>query len=230
MWFASIDGINMYDGYEITVFKNIPGDSTSLPHNRTFRGFEDSEGTIWISTESGLARFNRNSKTFTTFKYSDSDAEPSNRVIDIFEDSKNMLWVTTQNGTLEFDRVKEKFNSYDVIKTDNNIATFGAYSGVITENKAGELYNFSWSFGLLKFDYEGSVFVQIDLKDNFNDYLSSKVYFDSVFDPDGNLWIGFSDGLAKIDLKEMTAYDITPFQRQKNPNGWDCQRRNRIIS
>ncbi len=220
MWFASIDGINMYDGYEITVFKNIPGDSTSLPHNRTFRGFEDSEGTIWISTESGLARFNRNSKTFTTFKYSDSDAEPSNRVIDIFEDSKNMLWVTTQNGTLEFDRVKEKFNSYDVIKTDNNIAAFGAYSGVITESKAGELYNFSWSYGLLKFDYEGSVFLQIDLKDNFNDYLSSKVYFDSVFDPDGNLWIGFSDGLAKIDLKEMTAYDITPFQRQKNPNGW----------
>ncbi len=37
MWFATADGINRYDGYEIIVYKNIPGDTTSLPANVTFR-------------------------------------------------------------------------------------------------------------------------------------------------------------------------------------------------
>jgi hypothetical protein len=213
LWFATIDGINMYDGYENTIFKNIPGDSTSIPHNRIFRVMEDSEGTIWFTTENGLARYARNSGTFKTFKYSESNAESSNRVINIYEDSKKMMWVSSLEGTFEFDRAKEIFIKYDVIQTDNNVIKDLGYSGVITENKAGELYNFSWNYGLLKFDYEGSVFIQMDLKDDFNDYLSSKVYFDAEFDSNDNLWIGLSEGLAVIDLSDMSGVEITPFRK-----------------
>ncbi len=220
MWFTTLDGLNRYDGYENIVFKNIPGDTTSLPHNRTNRLLEDSEGTIWVSTEDGLARYNRNRGTFTTFKYSESNAERSNRVFDIYEDSRKMMWVATTEGYFEFDRINEEFKKYDVIKTDNSIASFVAYCDVIIENKAGELYSFSWDFGLLKFDRTDSLFVQLVLKDNFNDYLRAKVYFDASFDSENLLWIGHSNGLAKIDLEEKNGYDITPFKKQDNPSNW----------
>ena len=220
MWIATIDGLNRYDGYENIVIKNIPGDSTSLPHNRTYNLFEDSEGTIWVSTENGLARYNRKRGTFTTFKYSKSNAEGSNRVFHIYEDSRKMMWVASMEGTFEFDRIKEKFKKYDIVKTDNSIIEYNGYCGIIAENIAGELYNLSWSNGLLSFDYDDSVFTQIALKDNFNEYLTEKVYFDADFDPDNNLWIGISDGLVKVNFTEMTGYDITPFKKGDNPSNW----------
>jgi two-component system sensor histidine kinase ChiS len=33
MWFATLDGLNKYDGYTITVYSNKTGDSTSISDN-----------------------------------------------------------------------------------------------------------------------------------------------------------------------------------------------------
>ena len=214
MWFATSDGLNVYDGYQITIFKNIPGDTTSLPHNHVHRLLEDTNGIIWITTENGLARYNRKSKTFKTSRYSESNTEGSNRVFDIFEDSRRKLWVSTRYGTFEFDRLSEKFITYDVMQTDNNIVEFGsAYTGNIFENGNGELFHLTWSFGLVKFDYDASLFVQIALRDNFNKNLEEKVYFSTLFDEEGHLFIGHSNGLVKLDLKNNIGFDITPFKR-----------------
>ena len=49
MWFGTIDGgLNRYDGYTFKVYKNIPGDSTSLPKNRVEVLYEDHAGQLWI--------------------------------------------------------------------------------------------------------------------------------------------------------------------------------------
>ena len=190
IWFATADGVNKYDGYEITVYKNIPGDTTSLPANVTFRLYEDSEGTLWVSTDNGLARYNRTKDTFTTFRYSSSNEETTNRVIDIFEDSRKKLWVTALSGTFEFDRKSGQFKSYEIMKTDNSIVEYTTYGGIINENSTGELYNVCAGYGLLKFDYEASLFVQVDLKDNFNNKLTGGIYWGLIFDQDKNIWLG----------------------------------------
>ena len=41
LWFGTTDGLNRYDGYEFKVYKNIPGDSTSLPSSNIFLVTED---------------------------------------------------------------------------------------------------------------------------------------------------------------------------------------------
>jgi ligand-binding sensor domain-containing protein len=33
MWFSTHDGLNKYDGYKFTVYKNLPNDEKSLSHN-----------------------------------------------------------------------------------------------------------------------------------------------------------------------------------------------------
>ena len=50
MWFATHDGLNKYDGYKFTIYKNIPNDPKSLSHNNLWRILEDKKGT------SGLLR------------------------------------------------------------------------------------------------------------------------------------------------------------------------------
>ncbi len=40
IWFGTDDGLNRYDGYEIKVYRNVPGDSASLPENIIWSMFE----------------------------------------------------------------------------------------------------------------------------------------------------------------------------------------------
>src|SRR6187397_785447 len=47
MWFATASGLNRYDGYSIKVFRNIPGDSTSIASNEVNRLYEGPGGMLW---------------------------------------------------------------------------------------------------------------------------------------------------------------------------------------
>ncbi len=65
MWFSTHDGLNKYDGYKFTVYKNLPNDKNSLSHNNLWRIIEDRRGNIWIATwGGGLNMFDRADRTF----------------------------------------------------------------------------------------------------------------------------------------------------------------------
>ncbi|VAX23981.1 diguanylate cyclase/phosphodiesterase (GGDEF & EAL domains) with PAS/PAC sensor(s), partial [hydrothermal vent metagenome] len=221
MWFTTADGVNIYDGYNITVLKNIPGDSTSLPSNQTYRMLEDKQGIIWTTTDEGLARYERNTNSFTAFKYSNSTAAQANIVVHVYEDNKNNLWVSTKDGTLLFNRETEKFQRYEVMNIDNSIANYVNFGGAIIRSNDGDLYTISQSFGLLKFDYEALLFVQVPLKDNFQEKFLLTRAFDVAVDSENNLWLAKTNGLFKVDLEENIGYDLTPFERTSQRNFWD---------
>ncbi len=54
MWFGTVDGLNRYDGYQVSIFKTNKDDINSLSNN-TIRGLvEDHDNRIWIGTDGGL--------------------------------------------------------------------------------------------------------------------------------------------------------------------------------
>jgi len=212
IWIATRDGINIYDGYNIKVLKNIPGDSISLVDNITYRVLEDSRGSIWVASEGGLSKYDRKKDTFRNFFPSGTAGSDGNTTYRVYEDSRKKLWASTTEGLLEFNRDTEEFIRYDVMKSDNSVAFFVNYGGSVCENNNGELFTISQSWGLLKFDYEASLFVVIPLKNNFNERISGSInIFASLFDEENNLWFASSRGLVKIDIDKKSGYDITPF-------------------
>ncbi|HOZ51255.1 MAG TPA: two-component regulator propeller domain-containing protein [Chitinophagaceae bacterium] len=65
MWFGTGDGLNKYDGYKVTVYRNDPKDSLSLNDNTISGLFEDDQGNIWVSTRNkGLSIFNKRTESF----------------------------------------------------------------------------------------------------------------------------------------------------------------------
>lgn len=67
IWVATRDGLNRYDGNEIRVFRNIPGDTLSLSDNYVRCLSEDRNHTLWIGTSDGLNRFDPVTQTFRRF-------------------------------------------------------------------------------------------------------------------------------------------------------------------
>lgn len=66
LWFATKEGLNRYDGYSFKVYRNIPGDPTSLADNQIFSMTQDHTGRIWIGTRTqGLQLFDPVREVFT---------------------------------------------------------------------------------------------------------------------------------------------------------------------
>jgi len=70
LWFGTDDGLNRYDGYTFEVYKNIPGDQTSISSNIITGLIEDFESNIWIATNGGgLNKFDRRTERFERYRH-----------------------------------------------------------------------------------------------------------------------------------------------------------------
>ncbi|HNE29522.1 MAG TPA: two-component regulator propeller domain-containing protein, partial [Saprospiraceae bacterium] len=53
MWFATLDGLNRYDGNSFKVFRNDPSDPHSINSDFVLELFEDTHGVLWVITDRG---------------------------------------------------------------------------------------------------------------------------------------------------------------------------------
>ena len=106
MWFATNNGLNRYDGYEITVFKHDPSNPDTISDNITQVLFVDSHGDLWIGTEGGgLERFDREKETFIHHLHDPDDPTSisSDFIYAIDEDTSGALWLGTLDGLNVYD-------------------------------------------------------------------------------------------------------------------------------
>ena len=93
IWFGTDDGLNRYDGYNFKVFRNIPGDSTSLSDNSIWALTIDRKGNLWIGTKAGFVnRYDPLTEKFTSWEIKSTFAE-ENSVTTLYEDSKAQIWI-----------------------------------------------------------------------------------------------------------------------------------------
>ncbi|MCD4771823.1 MAG: hypothetical protein K8R41_00400 [Bacteroidales bacterium] len=102
IWIGTDDGLNRYDGYNIKIYRNIPGDTTSLSSNRIKSVFADDNGCIWVGTISGgLNKYNPVSNKFTRYYFQTSLKELYGNIINsIAKDTNGILWIGTNNDGL----------------------------------------------------------------------------------------------------------------------------------
>ncbi|MEO1011653.1 MAG: two-component regulator propeller domain-containing protein [Bacteroidota bacterium] len=112
MWFGTFDGLNKYDGANITVYKHDPRKKGSISNNRIQALFEDSKQNIWVGTTSGLNRYNPKKDEFTVYLYSDTipNSVSHQNIKAIHEDENGFIWIGTIGGGLN--RYNPKSDSF----------------------------------------------------------------------------------------------------------------------
>ena len=119
MWFATLDGLNKYDGYTIKVYRNKTGDSTSISDNVINCLYVDPPifgGSLWIGTRGeGLDKFNQLNETFESYSNNGSNSLIiSNKNVTSIIGTENFLWVGTTNGLNRIDRKTKSTKQYFV--------------------------------------------------------------------------------------------------------------------
>ena len=118
VWLGTNDGLNRYDGTHFTIFKNNPGNISTISGNIITDILEDDQHILWIATaDGGLTKYDYRlepSKQFRQFKNlpGDSTSIPVNIINKIVQDSAGYLWLATSGYyVLRFDKKNERFVS-----------------------------------------------------------------------------------------------------------------------
>jgi PAS domain S-box-containing protein len=197
LWFGTQDGLNRYNGYEFTVFKNDPDDKDTLSYSGVVSLLQDRSGAIWAGTwGGGLNRLDPATGRFTRYRHDpeDPDSLSNDIILTLYEDSQGRLWVGTNGGGLDlFDPAGGKFihHTHDPERADSlssdNISA-------ILEDPSGELWVGTGGFGtpgsgLNRFDpATGKALVYRSAPDDPRT-LGSDTISAILRGPDGALWI-----------------------------------------
>ena len=74
IWLGTNEGLNRYDGYDVTVYNSNPFDATALSGNRIWDIYKDTSGDIWALTDKGLDRYIYGKNRFRRFR---TDSRPT---------------------------------------------------------------------------------------------------------------------------------------------------------
>lgn len=100
-----------FPGLQATALASRPGDPSSLSDDRVQAIFEDSSGTLWVSTFNGLNRLDRDRGSFDRFAHDpeNPDTLASNRIWGFAQAAGGDLWIAHDTGVDRWDAESETF-------------------------------------------------------------------------------------------------------------------------
>ncbi|MBT1701884.1 two-component regulator propeller domain-containing protein [Chryseosolibacter indicus] len=110
MWFGTRDGLNKYDGYEITVYKNEFNDPSSISSNTINDIVGDKDGNLWIATWKGLNKFNRQKEQFVRYINNNERTGTirSNLINCLSIDEEDNIWIGYEDNCFDRFNIKTK--------------------------------------------------------------------------------------------------------------------------
>jgi PAS domain S-box-containing protein len=216
MWFGTRDGLNKYDGYKFTIYKNDPHNPHSISNNFIKSILESKDGTIWIGTiGGGLSRFDRQKSLFTNYKNDPHNPHSisDNFVNSILEDSKGNLWIGTQRGLNLLDRGKNQFVHY-IHHAKDNYSISDDYVRIIFEDSEENLWVGTFNGGLNLLDPSRKTFTHFQHDEKNSKTLSHNNVYTIFEDAQHRLWIGTNGG--GLDLFSKKNQEFQHYKHDDN--------------
>jgi signal transduction histidine kinase/ligand-binding sensor domain-containing protein/DNA-binding response OmpR family regulator len=215
LWVGTRTGLNrtvLNDTKEFTHFEHYvldKNDLNSLSDNRISIIFEDTNQEIWIGTNWGLNKYdpeNNNFVRYMPYKEEYRTGPGLNIITSVFEDSQGTFWISARGGMNILERSTETFIQLNEIEK-NKQCNFNTYARTIYEDLKGDV----WFGGgkLRKLSRQDTCILDFSLGETVqNDGYNIDV---SCFGEDllGDLWIGTSMGLFKLNRDDMSFTSLT---------------------
>jgi GAF domain-containing protein/streptogramin lyase len=194
IWMAHYEiGLSRFDlAREVIVatFQVDPGNDNSLSDDRLMDIIGGSDGTLWVTTRSGIEHFDPATGRFTPYLHDPDDPESlAERVLALYQDEDGLVWLGTEGeGLQRFDpeegRVTARYREAEGLP--NNVI----YS--IVPDEIGRLW-LSTNKGLAQFDPEAATFQTYTVQDGLQ---SNEFNWGAHFRaPDGEIFFGGVDGI-----------------------------------
>ncbi|HEX9513884.1 MAG TPA: two-component regulator propeller domain-containing protein [Puia sp.] len=218
LWFGTRDGLNKYDGYQITIYRNDPKTRGSISNNFISDIIEDRQGSIWIATRGGgLNRYDREKDQFTAFMTEGAGSPgrdhqgrndqgggagriPSDLLTSLAEDQVGNLWVGSEDqGLIYFEPGPGRFTQY-INKRRNGQSLSSDYVRDVLVDSRQNVWVGTYGNGLNLLDKASGSFTRFLHREKDSSSLCSDYVWILFEDSRHRLWIGTDGGgLDMID-------------------------------
>ena len=216
LWISTLDGLNRYDGYRFTAFKNIPGNPHSIIHNSTWRVAEDANANLWIATDRGAAFYDRTHNRFVNYnladRYPEFDQEQIIQSVSVYVDAKDRVWLGTIDNAFRFDAQENHFLPVKQEAADSANAQVHVYFDFVQDSQ-GLLWAASFQYGLLLFDESRDLFRQADMDSTDRRRLVKDIVTHITIDSNDNIWVLTSNHVFKYKPHEQQLQHRLTFEQ-----------------
>ena len=209
MWFGTrTGGLNRYNGYEFTVFKNNPQNKNSLSSNEVISLYEDFSGTLWVGTRNGgLNRFDLHLEKFEHIELA-GVSENRYTVSSILSKDEHTLWLGTCKGLYTYDILTNQTELVLDNSVAGNITSVTRYDKnriLLASTEKLTLYNIGQN-RIMQYSFHPESIAKAPgdkITPVFVDYLD-------------NIWVGSVEGLLMFTLdssgklKEQSSLEYMP--------------------
>ncbi|HEX5170188.1 MAG TPA: two-component regulator propeller domain-containing protein [Cyclobacteriaceae bacterium] len=218
IWVATDNGLNSFDrktGIFIR-YRHDPENSRSISSN--FLVFwprtglkEDHEGNLWIGTDKGLNKLNRDRTVFTAYFNNSTGANSisSDIIMSLEIDLAGILWAGAWSGKLNKADLNKK--AFGLIRHDQDNINSLSNNEVtaIVEDAAGIIWISTFGGGLNRWDKKANQFTHYKHDLNNPGTLKNDSLGALLEDRDGQLWVGNGAVLSKLNKQtgEFTHYN-----------------------
>ena len=169
---------------------------------------QDRQGFMWFGTDDGLNKYD--GYTMTTYYHNPKNKNSLNgsTITAIYEDTDSNLWIGTEGGLNRYDRTNDKFIRHNQWQ-----------QGPITdflELTDGKIIFSTRNNGLHVFDPKTNSAKILTHDNNDTSSISNNSVNAILKDRNGNIWIGTSDGLNLLDVKNYKFIRIKKDDKDEN--------------
>lgn len=198
MWVGTNRGLNRFDGYYMSHFTAVPGDSLSLTNNHITAIAEDPDSNLWIGTSYGVNIKPPGSHLFrqvSLFDHNAFNCNDVNNINDIFVSGTGKVYLGTHQGFFTYHNGVFRHFLIDSLRTDadvNNVFCFA-------EDTGGSIWMGTNTFDLIRLD-PGGWYERIGLPALFEGKYVQGLQ-KMLVDSDQRLWIGSQSGMYVYDIR-----------------------------
>lgn len=187
LWFGTFDGLVRFDGVSFDSWRNIPGDTNSLPGQEVLAVIQETDSTLLLGfQEMGLVSFNMYSHRSRPITLTPEASQLTVYTLEISWDS--VIWVGTNSGLFAVQGTDIKHYAAN----DSN----GLLNNVILkvyEDRNGTLWIGTYQ-GLHRFDTHAGTFENEITNPSF----PGRIIIDMDEDPEGRLWVSVRHGDQRL--------------------------------
>ncbi len=204
MWFGTYNGLNKFDGYDFTVYRNSGDDSTSLVGNAVLDLLVDQKARLWIGTQYGLDGYDRGADHFQHFPHYQAHAM---HVVDVAETGTGEILAVTSGQIFRVDFARSVCVPFEL--------SFSAYPFEITPainrvliDRLNQLWIATSNTGLIRYHLSNHEVRVYHSKNCRRQGFTTDRVLDLVQDVAGFIWLATADGLYQFDpvTENLTVY------------------------
>ncbi len=211
IWFGTNEGLNKYDGYNFTVYKNNPEDKNSISNNAIESIYEDKSGNLWVGTENGLNLYDRDNDRFIY-----NVPLSRRRIANFLELEDGRIFMASRNsGLYLYNPKNDSVTSFLPDENDTNSLSSFELTSVLMDNN-GNIWIGS-SDGLNLLDTLTYEFTRFRHNENDKNTIANSNIQALCIDSKNRIWVGTQAGLSLLKYNKDVPEKSTFINYTNNP-------------